>query len=37
MGIKVGIGTRAVKTTVIETWVGIGVKAKFGARIGRES
>lgn len=29
MGIKVGIGTRVVKTVVTKIRVGIGVKAKF--------
>lgn len=37
VGIKVGIGTRTIKTTVIEISAGIGVKANFWAKIGRES
>lgn len=37
MGNKVGIGTRVIKTIVIKIRVGIGIKAKFWAKIGRES
>lgn len=34
MGIKVGMGSRVVKTVVIKVRVGTGVKAMFGARRG---